>query len=92
MDAATWDRQPYWAQFIYMQGLNAEKPWLVRLTPHPDGWVNPFDEIEESFAEINLLETEDEDEQSSETEPVDTLPKELRGLPDIKSLGAKVIK
>lgn len=88
MDAATWDQQPYWAQIIYIEGLKLEKPWLIRLTQHPDGWLNPFEDVEETFADINLLVNNSEDE----SDEVGTLSEELRGLPDIKSLGAKVVK
>lgn len=90
MDAQTWDRQPYWAQLVYLEGLQLEKPWLIRLNPHPDTWLNPFEDEWESFADVNLLETKSTDEQSGESEPVDRVH-ESRELPDIKSLGAKMI-
>jgi hypothetical protein len=96
MDAYTWDHQPYWAQLIYLEGLQLEKPWLIRLHPDPETWLNPFEGEFESFADINLLESKSDPEQNSEMDPVDSVEEDaplvnLQGIPDIKTLGVKMI-
>lgn len=71
MDAATWDRQPFWAQRIYVQGLFIERPWQVKLELNPETWWSPLDEIWEQFGDLDQDTTTDNLEQANW---VDNLP------------------
>lgn len=95
MDAATWDRQPFWAQRIYMEGLSIERPWDHKPSPDSNSWWSPFGDSWESFGELDINEVkppEYKNESNREVEVEDTLRVKLSGLPDVTSYGMPVTK
>lgn len=93
MDAQTWDRQPFWAQRIYMEGLSIERPWDNKPSPDTETWWSSFGPSWETFGELNLDEGEPpEDKQELDTEVKDTPRVKLNGLPDVTSFGAPVTR
>lgn len=52
MDAKTWDSQPFWAQRIYREGLEWERPWDVKPSSDPRTWWTPLATVWENFGDI----------------------------------------
>lgn len=93
MDAATWDRQPFWAQRIYMEGLSIERPWDHKPSPDPNSWWSPFGNSWESFGELDISEGEVPKEKDESDEKVKDTPRvKSGGLPDVTTYGAPVTR
>lgn len=92
MDAQTWDRQPYWAQRIYAEGLHLERPWQVRLNINPETWWSPLDPAWDEFGVLNIPD-ESSNHHTVDDETIEEAPRvRLEGLPTAESLGAPVTK
>lgn len=52
MDAETWDRQPYWAQRIYAEGLLTEKPWETKIDDSGT-WTSGLNSAWDNFGELS---------------------------------------
>ena len=97
MDAETWDRQPYWAQRIYLEGLEIERPWTIKLSENPQEWWSPLDKSWENFGEIEPLNNEPQDDAgNSVNESNDARFVDTRGFSpntessDITAFGGKI--
>lgn len=92
MDAETWDRQPYWAQRIYVEGLQLERPWQTKLDINPETWWSPLDASWETFGELDIEDVKEippnEYDEIQEEEP----RVRLEGLPSAESFGAPITK
>lgn len=84
MDAETWDRQPFWAQRIYMEGLFAERPWDIKPSPDPKTWWSPLSPIWDNFGQLDITDSEQTLDEDKDVKS--------QGLPDVTAFGAPVTK
>lgn len=89
MDAETWDRQPLWAQMLYREGLEIERPWDIKPSLDPQSWWTPLADRWDDFGDLDARI----DKQKEEEKPSDTRPKAEK-LPDITTAGRglKIVK
>lgn len=90
MDAQTWDRQPYWAQRIYVEGLLTEKPWETKLDMDSgDSW-SPLNSEWETFGDLPLDLDADTAEQSPDEQLDTTNEEQWNKLPGPEAFGAHI--